>query len=41
MQYGFSRAVPHSYEKAIERVTEELQKEGFGVLTTIDVQATL
>jgi uncharacterized protein (DUF302 family) len=41
MQYGFSRTVPHSYETAIERVTEELQKEGFGVLTTIDVQATL
>jgi uncharacterized protein (DUF302 family) len=41
MQYGFSRVVPHTYEKAIERVTEELQKEGFGVLTTIDVQATL
>lgn len=41
MQYGFSRAVPHSYEKAIARVTDELQKEGFGVLTTIDVQATL
>ena len=41
MQYGFSRTVPHSYEKAIERVTEELKKEGFGVLTTIDVKDTL
>jgi uncharacterized protein (DUF302 family) len=41
MQYGFSRTVPHTYEKAIERVTEELKKEGFGVLTTIDVKDTL
>jgi uncharacterized protein (DUF302 family) len=41
MQYGFSRTVPHPYEKAIERVTEELKKEGFGVLTTIDVKDTL
>lgn len=41
MQYGFSRTVPYTYEKAIERVTEELKKEGFGVLTTIDVKDTL
>jgi uncharacterized protein (DUF302 family) len=41
MNYGFSRTVAHSYEHAIERVTEELKKEGFGVLTTIDVQDTL
>jgi uncharacterized protein (DUF302 family) len=41
MKYGISRQVPYSYEKAVERVTEELKKEGFGVLTTIDVKATL
>jgi uncharacterized protein (DUF302 family) len=41
MRYGFSRSVSLSYERAIERVTEELQKEGFGVLTTIDVKETL
>jgi uncharacterized protein (DUF302 family) len=41
MNYGFSRTVPLSYEHAIERVTEELKKEGFGVLTTIDVKDTL
>jgi uncharacterized protein (DUF302 family) len=41
MQYGFSRVVPHTYERAISRVTEELQKEGFGVLTSIDVKDTL
>jgi uncharacterized protein (DUF302 family) len=41
MRYGFSRTVPHSFETAVSRVTEELQKEGFGVLTTIDVKETL
>jgi uncharacterized protein (DUF302 family) len=41
MKYGISRQVPYSYQKAVERVTEELKKEGFGVLTTIDVKATL
>ena len=30
-----------SYEKAIEKVTEELKKEGFGVLTSIDIKDTL
>jgi uncharacterized protein (DUF302 family) len=41
MQYGFSKTVNLSYEQAIEKVTEELKKEGFGVLTTIDVKETL
>ena len=41
MTYGFSRVVAHSFEEAIRRVTEELQKEGFGVLTTIDVRETM
>jgi uncharacterized protein (DUF302 family) len=41
MKYGISKRVPYSYEEAVERVTEELKKEGFGVLTTIDVKATL
>ncbi len=41
MQYGFSRVVPHSYDVALERVAEELKKEGFGVLTSIDVRETL
>ena len=41
MEYGFSRTVDMSYETAIQRVTEELKKEGFGVLTTIDVKETL
>jgi uncharacterized protein (DUF302 family) len=36
---GVDVALP--YDKALERTAEELKKEGFGVLTTIDVQQTL
>ena len=39
--YGFNVKFDGSFDDAIERVTEELQKEGFGVLTEIDVAATL
>ncbi len=41
MEYAISKTVGLSYEAAIEQVTRELQKEGFGVLTTIDVKETL
>ena len=41
MSYGFSKVLNLSYEEAIEKVTEELKKEGFGVLTSIDVKDTL
>lgn len=41
MSYYFSKTLDLPFEQAIARVTEELQKEGFGVLTEIDVQATL
>ncbi|HEY4613158.1 MAG TPA: DUF302 domain-containing protein [Bacteroidota bacterium] len=41
MHYGFSKTVNLSYEEAVLKVTEELQKEGFGVLTSIDVKETL
>ncbi len=39
--YGFSKVVNIGYQEAIEKVTEELKKEGFGVLTEIDVKETL
>jgi len=41
MSYYNSKLVALSFEEAIEKVTDELKKEGFGVLTEIDVQATL
>jgi len=39
--YGFSKKVDCNFESSIEKVTEELQKEGFGILTEIDVKATM
>lgn len=39
--YGLSVSVPIPYEEAVQRTREELEKEGFGVLTEIDVRATL
>jgi len=39
--YGFSTQISGSFEDAIQRATEALKAEGFGVLSDIDVQATL
>jgi len=41
MSYYFSKTINLPFDEAITRVTEELKKEGFGVLTEIDVKATL
>ena len=40
-EYRMSTAVDLPYDRAVERTREELAKEGFGVLTEIDVKATL
>ena len=39
--YGFGRTLPVSYDIALAHVTEALKAEGFGVLTSIDVKATM
>lgn len=41
MKYGFSKITNYNFELAVEKVTEELKREGFGVLTSIDVKETL
>ena len=41
MKYYIEKTTDASFEDALTRVTEELKKEGFGVLTEIDVSATL
>jgi uncharacterized protein (DUF302 family) len=40
-RYGMATTVDLPYERALQRTREELAKEGFGVLTEIDVAATL
>jgi uncharacterized protein (DUF302 family) len=39
--YGFGVTLSLPFAEAVARVTEALQQEGFGTLTTIDVQVTL
>jgi uncharacterized protein (DUF302 family) len=41
MAYYFSKVLNVSFDEAVTKVTEALKKEGFGILTDIDVQATL
>jgi uncharacterized protein (DUF302 family) len=41
MQYYFSKGASLTFDEAIEKVIEELGREGFGVLTDIDVKQTL
>ncbi len=40
MSYYFSKILNTDFDSAISRVTDELKKEGFGVLTEIDVKET-
>ena len=39
--YGFNVVVRDSFDSVVKRVAEALKAEGFGVLTEIDVQATM
>ena len=39
--YAFTVSLEHGYEEALERVTSALKDEGFGVITSIDMQQTL
>ncbi len=41
MSYYFNKIVTGKFSEVIINVTEELKKEGFGILTEIDVKATL
>ena len=41
MSYYFSKVIKSDFEAAISKVTEELKKEGFGVLTNIDMKEAL
>lgn len=41
MSYYFSKTIQTTFDDAVVRVVEELRKEGFGVLSDIDVMATL
>jgi len=41
MKYYFSKELKISFNEAIIRITDELKKEGFGILTEIDVQAAM
>lgn len=41
MAYYFNKIIDSSFEEAITKVTEALKTQGFGVLTEIDVKATM
>jgi uncharacterized protein (DUF302 family) len=41
MSYYLSRTINVAFDEVVQRVTAALKEKGFGVLTDIDVQATL
>jgi uncharacterized protein (DUF302 family) len=41
MNYYFNKTVKGTFEDVIEKVTEALKEEGFGILTEIDIKETL
>lgn len=40
MSYYFSKTVDYNFDQVIDKITEALKKEGFGILTEIDVKET-
>lgn len=41
MNYYSSKSVKYSFDETIQKISDELKKEGFGILTEIDVKETL
>jgi uncharacterized protein (DUF302 family) len=41
MEYYFSKVITVSFDSAVQKVAEALKTEGFGILTEIDIKATL
>lgn len=41
MEYYFNKTIADSFNSAVQKVTEALKTEGFGILTEIDIKATL
>ena len=41
MGYYFSKTLPAGFDEAVKRTTEALKREGFGIITEIDVKKTL
>ena len=41
MSYYFNKILKGDFDQVIDKVTDELKKEGFGILTEIDVKETL
>jgi uncharacterized protein (DUF302 family) len=41
MSYYFSRTLPIGFDEAVQHATEALKREGFGIITEIDVKQTL
>lgn len=41
MKYYFEKTTDYSFDEAVEKVTEELKKEGFGILSEINIHEKL
>jgi uncharacterized protein (DUF302 family) len=41
MAYYFSKTLPAGFDEAVRQTTEALKREGFGIITEIDVKKTL